>query len=236
MSAPSSSPVDQPPAGPAPARRARPGLPAPVLIVLTWIGLLAAGWGVGSVVVDSPPSLDAALVRDLHGAPHSALTSVMRALTWLGSPLVLNVVFAVACLGLVITRAWRDLRFLVLASPGTVLMVQLIKGAVDRTRPPGAHLTSGAGPSWPSGHASSSAALYGALLLIALATPALSERWARRAAVGAVAVMLAGIGLSRTYLGVHYPTDVLAAWTIVAVWLTVLVRTVGPGRHGEAVP
>lgn len=235
------APSSPPPVGqrsPADAATGRPQRRVPVaaLLPLVWLGLLLAGWALGSVVADSPPSFDGALVRDLHGASHGALTSVMRALTWLGSPLVLNIVFAVAFLGLAFARSWRNLLFLVLASPGTVLLVQIIKASVDRTRPSAVHLTSGTGPSWPSGHASSSAALYGALLLIALGTPALAGRWARRVAVSAVAVVLVGIGASRVYLGVHYPTDVLAAWVIVAVWLTVLMRTVGPHRHGSDRP
>ena len=204
--------------------------------MLVWLGLLLAGWAVGSLVTDSPPSVDAAIVRDLHGTPHGALTSVMRALTWLGSPLVLDIIFAAAFLGFAVARSRRILLFLVLASPGTVLLVHIIKLAVDRTRPRVTHLTSGLGPSWPSGHASSSAALYGALTLIALATPVLAGRRRRRVVVSGVVVLLAGIGLSRVYLGVHYPTDVLAAWGIVAIWLTALVRTVGPRRPTDDPP
>jgi undecaprenyl-diphosphatase len=152
----------------------------------------------------------------------------MRAITWIGSPLLLDVVFAAALVAPPVRRLWRNALFLTLASPGTVLMVHIIKPAVDRARPLGPRLTPADGSSWPSGHASSSAALYGALLLVALGTRATVGRRARRTLEILVAAPLALIGISRVYLGVHCPTDVLAAWLLVAGWLTVLERTV---RH-----
>jgi undecaprenyl-diphosphatase len=197
------------------------------LLGLAWLVLLGAGVLVGSLVTDTHPGFDASVVSDLRGTSHSDLTGIMRAITWLGSPLVLDVVFAVALLTLLLTRSWREVLFLALASPGIVLMVQTMKAIVDRTRPSGVHLSYAAGPSWPSGHASSSAALFGAIVLIALGTRTLTHRaasWAVRILVG---LLLAAIGLSRVYLGVHYPTDVLAAWLLVIVWLTLLERTLG---------
>jgi undecaprenyl-diphosphatase len=143
----------------------------------------------------------------------------MRVITWLGSPVWLNIVFAVACVALFLFRAWRSLLFLVLASPGAVLMVQLVKHLVERHRPSGLHLVHAGGASWPSGHASSSAALYGALFLIVVRSGALGTRAHRRVAALAVGALLALIGFSRVYLAVHYPTDVVAAWLLVAGWL-----------------
>lgn len=89
-------------------------------------------------------------------------------------------------------------------------------------------LTLAGGASWPSGHASSSAALYGGLLLIALHSTRLAgNHRARRALQLLAGALIVLIGFSRVYLGVHYPTDVIAAWLLVAAWLTVLERTVG---------
>jgi undecaprenyl-diphosphatase len=197
------------------------------VLVLAWVALLLAGWAVGSLVSNAHPAFDASAVTDLRAAPSSSLTDAMRAITFLGSPLLLDVVFAAALVTLIVRRSWRNALFLTLASPVTVLMVQIIKPAVARARPLGPHVTPADGFSWPSGHASSSAALYGALLLIALGTRVLTGHRARRTLEILVAALLALIGLSRVYLGVHYPTDVLAAWLLVAGWLTVLERTVG---------
>lgn len=180
---------------------------------------------------------DASAVAHLRGEPQSALTDLMRAITWLGSPLPLDIAFAAGLVLVILTlrRCRRHVRFLALASPGTVLMVQIIKQAVGRTRPLGPHLTPADGPSWPSGHASSSAALYTALLLIALSTSRASHR-TRRTAFILLSAALASIGLSRIYLAVHYPTDVIAAWLLVAGWLTILQRTIGRSRAAPTGP
>lgn len=212
--------------------RAKPRAAAELL--LAWAGLLLAGWVIGALVTSAHPAWDASAVTHLRGEPQSALTSLMRAITWVGSPLPLDIAFAAGLLILVVRRCWRHVLFLTLASPGTVLMVQIIKQAVGRTRPLGPHLTPADGPSWPSGHASSSAALYTALLVIALSTSRASHRTQRTAFILLVAV-LASIGLSRIYLGVHYPTDVIAAWLLVAGWLTILQRTIGRAHAATAV-
>ena len=66
-------------------------------------------------------------------------------------------------------------------------------------------------------------ALYGGLLLILLSLHEPGRfRLARGAATSLTVALVALIGVSRVYLGVHYPTDVIAAWVLVAVWLTTL--------------
>lgn len=217
------------------ARKVSPNWRLAGLLILAWAGLLIVGFAIGSILTAAPPSLDASTVDTLRGARTGALTTAMRAITWLGSPVVLDFVFAATLAVLLVKRARRKVLFLALASPGTVLMIQITKAVVARPRPPGLHLTAAEGLSWPSGHASSSAALYGALLLLILDTGALSTPRARLAAKLLVATILVLIGISRVYLGVHYPSDVIGAWLLTAGWLIVLARTIGrsPRRDPE---
>jgi undecaprenyl-diphosphatase len=193
--------------------------------------LLLIGYATGRVITDARPSWDASLLADLRGPDHGTLTDLMRIITGLGSTPVLDGVFILAISTLLVRRYSRAALFLLLASPGTVLLVQLIKHSVNRARPAGHHLSAAQGASWPSGHASSSLALYGGLLLIASSVQMNGglerARGARVAATYLTVALLTLIGFSRVYLGVHYPTDVLAAWLLVAGWLTVLERTVG---------
>lgn len=206
------------------------------ILLAAWGALLLLGCITGSLISDAHPGFDASVADALRGPRTGALTTIMRTVTWLGSGPWLDVVFAAGLGTLLLRRRRRAAVFLILASPGTVLMVQIIKAAVGRSRPLGAHLTPATGPSWPSGHASSSAALYGALLLIALGSGVLRGKRARRGAGLLCVGLLAMIGLSRVYLGVHYPTDVLGAWLLVTGWLTVLERTVGVGRDRSPEP
>lgn len=155
----------------------------------------------------------------------------MRLITGLGSTIVLDVIFLVAIAVLLARRYWRNALFLLLASPGTVVLVQVLKHAVNRARPTGHHLAAEQGASWPSGHASSSMALYGALMLIAVSLPARRPQRVRALRLTTIFMTIAVvvlIGLSRVYLAVHYATDVLAAWLLVVAWLTILMRNVGP--------
>lgn len=187
----------------------------------------------GRLITVAQPGWDAALVTDLRGANHGTLTDAMRFLTELGGTLVLDVLFLAGMAILLVRRYWHDALFLLLASPGTVVLIQILKHAVSRPRPRGHQLAGAAGFSWPSGHASSSMALYGGLLMIASSLHAHDPgrfRRARRTAISLTVALVALIGLSRVYLAVHYPTDVLASWILVAVWLTLLERKIGHSK------
>lgn len=199
----------------------------------TWLVLLAVGYVAGRLITDAHLGWDASLVESVRGSQHTALTEVMRFVTALGSAVVLDTVFVVALIALLLRHRCRDVLLLLFASLGTTALVQLLKLGVGRARPGGLHLTAAHGASWPSGHASNSMALYGALLLLSV------SRWApegkrvsgglrlgRRVAIGVTLLLIALIGVSRVYLGVHFPSDVLASWLLVGFWLTALHSTI----------
>ncbi|WP_305883309.1 phosphatase PAP2 family protein [Conexibacter sp. DBS9H8] len=218
-----------------PARRPRPAellhSPAGTLLAV-WLVLLTAGWGVGRIIMAAGPRFDGPIVADLHASAHGAFTAVMRQITFFGSPVWLDTVFTVAFITLLLTRRWRWAVFLLLASPGVVLMHHLIQGWVDRPRPLGHHLTTGTGGSWPSGHATETTGLYGGLVLCGLSTrprPAI-----RRLLILALLGVLVLIGVSRVVLGVHYPSDVLGGWLLGATWLAVLWRWLLSPAAGDA--
>ena len=70
--------------------------------------------------------------------------------------------------------------------------------------------------SFPSGHSTSSAVVY--LTLAALGDAGHSYRTARRALLTGAVLLVGAIGLSRVYLGVHWPPDVLAGWSLGTAW------------------
>jgi undecaprenyl-diphosphatase len=80
-----------------------------------------------------------------------------------------------------------------------------------------------ASASWPSGHASSSIAFYGALAAIASRR---APAWARAGIWLALGGLAALVGASRVYLGVHYPSDVVAGWVLGGLWLLAVLRVV----------
>ena len=127
-------------------------------------------------------------------------------------------IVVVLTLGLLATRRLWLTAGLVLAatSLGSLLSAQA-KLWFDRPRPALVdHLVEVRGLSFPSGHATNSAIIY---LTLALLVSQVVPGRATRAYVLAVAVLLTGVvGISRVYLGVHWPSDVLAGWSIGTCW------------------
>lgn len=142
---------------------------------------------------------------------------MMRDLTSLGSTTVLTLVTLSAC-GYLLIVGKRGAAVLVAVSVGGgTLLSYTLKHFVDRPRPDVvAHIVDVATASFPSGHAMLSAVTYLTLgALVARVEPGA----ARKAYFLGLAVLLTlSIGVSRVYLGVHYPTDVLAGWALGAAW------------------
>lgn len=145
------------------------------------------------------------------------LDSSMRDLTALGGYSVIVTIVILAVGYLAILRNWATV-FLVLASlAGGTLLNNVLKGAFGRPRPElVAHLVAVETASLPSGHAMMSAVTYltlGALL-------ARVQPWwpLKMYIMGAAVALTVLVGFSRVYLGVHWPTDVLAGWCIGTAW------------------
>ena len=100
---------------------------------------------------------------------------------------------------------------------GGALLNVLLKHLFERSRPELFRVVEATGFSFPSGHAMVSLCVYG---LLAFLIARHSRRWRWRLAVSILAgALVAAIGVSRVYLGVHYPTDVVAGYAAGAVWL-----------------
>ncbi len=116
--------------------------------------------------------------------------------------------------GLLWRRRWRDAAFAATALAGAALLNLGSKQLFQRVRP---DLWESIAPestfSFPSGHAMGAMAL--ALTLVLLAWP---TRWRHPVVLFAV-VFVALVGISRVYLGVHFPSDILAGWCAALAWV-----------------
>jgi undecaprenyl-diphosphatase len=138
-------------------------------------------------------------------------------MTALGSTSVLVLVVAfVAGLFAMLRRRREALLVVAAASGGTALSIGL-KALFDRERPDAAlRAVEVMNPSFPSGHAMLSAVVF---LTIGVLSAHFAQRKRVKVYVVAAAVTVALlIGLTRVYLGVHWPSDVLAGWTLGAAW------------------
>jgi undecaprenyl-diphosphatase len=155
----------------------------------------------------------------IHGWAFPALTAAMRLITTLGSEYFLLPLAAILVWRLAKRGARQAAYLLVAGSLSAEAVLQLLKALIHRPRP---ELFFGLMPaetySFPSGHAFVPAVFFGILAGILAA----GARW--RAAVVALAALL---GLSRVYLGYHYPSDVVAGWALAVVWLAVCAMIAG---------
>jgi undecaprenyl-diphosphatase len=117
-------------------------------------------------------------------------------------------------------RRWREAAILIAAPLSGVLVSQWTKAFFDRERPPDAlHAVEVVSPSFPSGHALLSAVVY--LTLAVLVARFTDRRRVKTYALAAGVVVTLLVGISRVYLGVHWPSDVLAGWSLGAAWALV---------------
>jgi len=198
-----------------------------------WAAPLACGLavlGLALAVRGAPPRIDP-LLRDgvlAHRSP--ALTSLARAVTALGTgPVVYGVLLAAAAAAVERGRLHRrDAAGLVAALAAGQVVRLAASEAVGRARPPRSQWLAGAaGHAFPSGHTTTATLGYGLACLLAVRVLA---AWpARAAAVVAAVVLAAGVGASRVYLGVHWPTDVAGGWGLGTGWVLAAARVLPVG-------
>lgn len=192
------------------ARRASVGLSA-VLVVL-----LLVFWGLGELARNAATTADLAAVRDLAADRTPTLTTIMRALSLIGSGYVVYPLTVAVGAALLISGRRLAALTVGLSTFGAIAIENADKVIVNRPRPPVHHLQLVTSPSFPSGHATQSAAFYGAVALLLLAMR--PRRALVLVAVAAMALLVAAIAVSRIYLGVHYPTDVAGGILLGGTW------------------
>ena len=165
---------------------------------------------------------DTTVIAFVQGLETPWLTTVLTFFTWLGSgyvvvPMAL-ILAAILYYGL---RASPQAWLLLIVIAGTPLFNTLLKHYFKRERPEIHRILDTHGFSFPSGHAMISFSLYAIIAFIA---------WGFiKTAAGRVmlllftAFMILAISISRIYLGVHYPSDIVGGFTVSALWLTIAI-------------
>lgn len=145
------------------------------------------------------------------------LETMFTDITSLGSTTVLAFITLAAIVHLLLVRKRGSALLVFVAVSGGTLISTVLKNMFDRPRPDFvAHIVEATSASFPSGHAMLSAVTY-LTLGVLLARVETSYRL-RLFILGLAMLCTVGVGFSRVYLGVHYPTDVLAGWALGAAW------------------
>ncbi|MGY0055998.1 phosphatase PAP2 family protein [Streptomyces sp. LZ34] len=207
---------------------------AAVLVVLFVIllVLVVAAW---RPLEDADQDIAEALNRT--AVTHHGWTEANKVLTdWVWDPWTMRAGMALLA-GWLLWRGERLLALWVVATTamGTALQ-QGVKAAVGRERPHWRNPVDSAHyAAFPSGHALTATVAFG-LLLWVMARCGARAVWLRAAALLAV-VSVAGVGFTRVYLGVHWPTDVVGGWLLGAalVYAAAAAYPYPPERKDESV-
>jgi undecaprenyl-diphosphatase len=202
------------------------------LAIALSLGLLATAlFGVLAEAVRGgfTQSVDERVLRWFEARRTPGLDEAMLEITAIGSgiPLILMVIVAVVFLW--VSRHHWSVYFLLLGTLGGQLLNRLLKGYFDRDRPSvveWGHYVDTA--SFPSGHAMSSFVVYGSIAyLVARLAP---SKTLKRFTWGFAALMILAVGITRMYLGVHYPTDVIGGFLAGLAWVTFVAASMAALR------
>jgi len=195
-----------------------------VTVMLAAGGLLAFVSLAEEVFEGDTEAFDRAVLLAFRNPANSAdpigpawVEEMMRDITSLGSQPILILVSLAAFGFLMMTRRPASAWLLLVSVSGGLILSTVLKLGFERARPDlVAHATQVFTASFPSGHAMLSAVTY--LTLGALLARAQESHRVKAYLLGMVVILTVITGLSRVYLGVHWPTDVIAGWCIGAAW------------------
>jgi undecaprenyl-diphosphatase len=176
------------------------------------------------VQMGASQAFDDAVLRWLGAHRSTAMDNVMIEITALGTGTVVMMIVAVAGLFLVLTRHRYSAGLLLVSTLGGLVLNMILKLGFNRPRPailvPEVQAVSS---SFPSGHAMSAAIVYATVAYLAAR---LQKRvWPRVMVMSAALILILLICISRLYLGVHYPSDVVAGVSIGLAWAAFCMAT-----------
>jgi undecaprenyl-diphosphatase len=190
--------------------------------------LILIGYGLGEISRHEINAVDLDAVRDLARQRTGALTVVAHVLSALGRSVVIFPLAVLAAAWLHRSERTGEAALLIASVVGAWVLYNVDKGIVERPRPPLHHLEAVTNWSFPSGHATLSSAFYLALALVFSA----EARRRRAVVITAAALLVGGVAVSRVYLAVHYPTDVVGGIWLGLTWCLFADRVLRRPRRG----
>jgi undecaprenyl-diphosphatase len=199
-----------------------------LIVLLAVLAVVVGLWGflalAEAVRAGSTQELDAKILLKLRDPADlskpigsEAVQEAARDLTALGGVIVLSLVTAAVVGYLAMDRKYKAILLVLTATLGGLLLSTLLKDFFDRPRPSVVpHLSHVDTPGFPSGHSMLSMVVY--LTLGTLLARLVAKRTLKVYFVTVALLLTFLVGLSRVYMGVHYPTDVLAGWSAGLVW------------------
>lgn len=179
------------------------------------------------MITDNTKVFDDTVYNYIFNLRNDFLDTLFRIITKFGNTLTVIIIV----LGLIILLKTKNIHRLLLTVITTVLTNQILKHAIRRIRPDHLRLINEKGFSYPSGHSMISIALYGTLIY--LVYKYVNNKILKTILIILLITLILGIGISRIYLGVHYPSDVLAGYFISVVIIVLAISTINNHFRGN---
>ena len=192
---------------------------------LLFAGMLSAiaalfffGWLADEMLEGGTQRFDESVRNYIHEFAAPALTSVMQLASFLGSTLFLIIFGVIIVIALYLRKHRHGAILFTITTVGSSLLIFVLKRIFKRVRPePFFNTILPSSDSFPSGHSLGAFCFYGALAVILTART--DKVWLKILIWIAAAAMILLVGISRIYLGVHYPSDVVAGYAVGLIWV-----------------
>ena len=169
------------------------------------------------VLAGRTQAFDVAILKWLHEHQHPLLTTVMVEMTYLGTGTVVMMIVGIVAMFLWNTEHKHSARLLLAATAGNILLNGALKLVYHRPRPSVFEWqTTAVSSSFPSGHAMSSTVVYGTVAYLCMRLQ--RHHWSRMLTLFGAITLILLICLTRLYLGVHYPSDVMGGIIVGLAW------------------
>ncbi len=214
----SSSQLPELESAPKPTRLIETVLPLSLIGAILFLFLFS--WLAHEVFEGATVRFDSAIRGWVHQFASPTLTRAMFAISWMGARGLL-LLFLLSIAAFLVFQWRRAALWLFLSVAGADVLILTLKYTFHRPRPAAFFGVDPTSYSFPSGHSLASFCFY--LVLAGLLSSRVRSSGLRITIWIAASLLVAAIGLSRIYLGVHHPSDVIGGYLAAAVWVTTLL-------------
>ena len=179
------------------------------------------------MITNNTKAFDDTIYNYIFSLRNNSLDTIFKTITKFGNTITV-IIFVIL---LVIFLERKSMWKLLITVISTVLVNQLLKHTIRRIRPDHLRLIEENGFSFPSGHSMISIALYG--MLIYLVYKYIKNKILKITLIVLLILLILGIGISRIYLGVHYPSDVLAGFCLSSSIIILVVTIIDNHFRGN---
>lgn len=167
---------------------------------------------------------DVVVLEYLHSNTNPIILAIMKVISFIGSGYFLFPVLTIVIIYMLYKRKYYISKLLIAASLGSWILNYLIKMVFHRTRPLDFFLVEQGGLSYPSGHSMVSMSLYLTFAYLICKDDFFMGKKKIIYAAALADVLL--MGISRVYLGVHWPTDIIGGFIMGYIYFQIMVATI----------